>query len=362
MKASKENFQNLFENAGIALCAINGRGVIGLANKKFSEISGIKKTELQNNRNIFDFISGENVGNVRLILTKKVQKLGELKNIECIFTNSAGKSILMLLSLKRLAENKYIISLTDITSIKRSEKNTYLQKRQKEIARLASGIAHEIRNPLSAINTSVEILKDALKLSGQERELMNIILEENKHLDMIIKEFSYYARLLSPEVTLSHINNFIEETIQMNEDKFVDNIEVELKLQKDLPLISIDKSQMRTVFEHIINNAIEAMPEGGNLEISTSHSKNEYGEDQITIQFNDNGIGIKEENMEKIFKPFFSTKENNYGMGLTICERIIDNHNGEIIIQSKVDIGTKVTIHLPVEISPDVEKVLPRLI
>jgi signal transduction histidine kinase len=134
-------------------------------------------------------------------------------------------------------------------------------------------------------------------------------------------------------------------------DKIGNGIQKSLQLDHDLPPIVVDPNQMKQVMINIIKNSIEAMPGGGALTIITRETQNRSGRKIVEVIFKDTGCGIDEFDLKKIFQPFYSTKEKGAGMGLAICERIIQNHGGEIKVESQIGKGAQFVVSLPSKVS-----------
>ncbi len=342
-------YKNYFENAGIAFLIIDEKGTIEHVNCQFESLAETTRKYIINKLTIFDFIAHEERDKIRNMLKNKFKEVTLPFSLPCKFISTKKSNKSVLLNLNYLPdEERTICSFVNVAPVRRAEKYAQQEHFQKELAKVASGLAHEIRNPLSAINTSIEILRDSLLVSGEDEELMNIILEENKRLDQIIKEFSYFARISDPDISLTHINELIEEAINYQQQNAPVTVTILTKLLDSPPPLYVDPSQIKTVLFHIMDNAIEAMSTGGVLEISTSLVKNEFDDDVLLMTFSDSGEGISEQDLDNIFKPFFSNKENHSGMGLPISKRIIEKHKGKIEIESSPEKGTKVMIHLPI--------------
>jgi len=351
MKKTENEFHSAFYNAGVGLSILENSGSITLVNKKLENLSGYSKDELENKKNLADIFSSNCQEIIKSFLNSITIKEQSLDNIPCIVKKGNGKFINVLLSVFQMpGDEKLVASITDVTAYKKFQRNFYLSAHQKNIAKLSSGIAHEIRNPLSAITTSIEILKDSLTVSGQDKKLMEIILEENKRLSNLITEFTRFARLENPDFQMVALNELIEMTIELIRSPQGADISIELNFDETIPIIQGDKKQLELVIKNILTNAVEAMPGGGKITISTTLYHNEYNESQIKASFSDTGIGIDEIDIKKVFRPFYSNKEKTSGMGLAICERIIEAHFGEILIESEKDKGTIVSIVLPTEI------------
>lgn len=212
------------------------------------------------------------------------------------------------------------------------------------LGRLAAGVAHEINNPLTGVLTSGHILLKKTPEDAPEKEDLEVIVKETTRCRKIIKGLLDFARQTKPEMRLSSINEIIEESLSLVENQAsFRNIKIIKELAQSLPLISVDADQIRQVFINIILNAQEAMPKGGVLTISSSQ-KDKF----IEVKFIDTGCGILKENMDKLFDPFFSTKEGGTGLGLAVSYGIIEKHQGSIEVKSELGKGTAVIVKLPV--------------
>lgn len=351
MEKLKNISDSLFEYSGIALAILNSDGTFFFINNKFEQLSEYSKKEITQ-ISFIDMISGKQLYHITNFLdTAKNEQSSKLSSecFECKFTKHNGQQKIILLTLNWLPKyKKFIVSYNDITRIKKEQLNLMRSEHFETIALLGSGVAHKVRNPLSAINTSVEILKDGLELDGEDLELMNIICQETMNLNRIIKDFINFTRIEEPVFNKIQINSLINKTLLHFPDDFWKGINKNIILSDKMPDIYADKEQIKQVLIHIITNAVEAMPFGGKLTIFSLNKLNQYQENQIQIIITDTGTGIDESDKDLILKPFFTTNNTKAGLGLSFCERVIYNHNGEIKIESTFDEGTKVTIYLPV--------------
>ncbi len=224
-------------------------------------------------------------------------------------------------------------------------------ERLKTVAILASGMAHEIKNPLTPIKTFAEQLPQRLDDKEFLLKFSRIISNEVERIDTLVTELLDYAKPTPPKLKTSNIHQLIDHTIDFLNNDLIKN---QITLSKDyqLPtsqLIRIDENQFRQVFLNIFLNAIDAMPNGGLLTITTGFPIKSFGNDRnciITIE--DTGKGIAAEDIAHIFDPFFSKKDRGTGLGLAITHEIIKNHNGKILVESQVAAGTKFIIELPI--------------
>jgi signal transduction histidine kinase len=214
------------------------------------------------------------------------------------------------------------------------------------IGRFSAGIAHEINNPLGAIINYVRNLLANPVFKDKDRGYLELTLKGLFRIEYIVTQILSYSGSQKSEPRIVNINKLIRDTIAFNQHKVKEkNIDVRLNLVDSLPQAFVDPFQIQQVFSNILNNSFDALEEKGKLKIKT------FSDDRfIVMKFMDNGKGIKTDNLEKIFDPFYSTKEvgKGTGLGLFISYNIIQIYNGTIEVTSKEGKGTTVTLKLPV--------------
>ena len=210
------------------------------------------------------------------------------------------------------------------------------------IGKLAGMMAHEIRNPLGVIRSSIYFLNMKLKESMDEKvkKHLDILQKEIDASDKIISDVLTFARIEAPALEEAEINCVVEEAL--SKATIPKTVIVKTDLGERLHKILVDAAQIKQVFSNIILNAVQAMPDGGELKISTSQT-----DKFIAVSFKDSGCGIPRENLDNIFEPLVSTKAKGVGLGLTACQNIIEGHRGTIEVESEVNKGTTFTIKLP---------------
>ena len=218
------------------------------------------------------------------------------------------------------------------------------------LGQLSATIAHEIRNPLTAIKMRVHSLQEELKENPSAKEDTAVIGEEINRMEKIVQNFLDFARPPEPNLQRIDIHRVLEATVNFLSPKVVSqNIEINKKLEATSPEVEIDQAQMHQAFLNIMLNAIEAMPQGGKLEISTSMKNGDRKSTSVLdIEFKDTGVGIPPESKRKLFEPFFTTKQTGTGLGLFIASRIIQMHKGVIVIDSEWGKGTRLNVRLPI--------------
>ena len=245
-------------------------------------------------------------------------------------------------------------SLTDITVRDITEeinKETKLRRSESlaSMTTMAAGIAHEIKNPLAAMKIHLQLLRKAFRSKGRLSEedadrYLSVLDEEIDHLNSIAVDFLFAVRPMNVELILGSINSVIDDLVvfltpEANDKK----IEIRTDLEAFLPSVELDQRYIRQSLLNIVENAFSAMPGGGVLKISTK-----LDGDYETIRIEDNGTGIDEESLSKIFEPYFTTKASGTGLGLTVVYKVVKEHHGDIFVSSEMGKGTVFTIKLPV--------------
>lgn len=214
------------------------------------------------------------------------------------------------------------------------------------LGEMVAGISHEIRNPLGIISSSAALLKKKMKPGDPLISFPDIIVEESGRLNNIITDFLNFAKPKEPNRTPCRVEEVIEKNITFLTSQIDRNgYAVNTHFEENLPEIMADSSMLYQAFLNLLINAMQAMPDGGRVNISAG-----LDSDHLWIFFEDDGRGIEDGLMEKIWDPFFTTKEKGTGLGLGIVKNIIESHQGSITIVNKPGKGARVSIKLPVEI------------
>jgi signal transduction histidine kinase len=241
-----------------------------------------------------------------------------------------------------------IVIVDDVTQEKKAQEERASGERFATLSQLAAGVAHEVGNPLNALQIHLELLrKEIKKLPPQSQEKLGnftkIIKEEIDRLDKIVNQFLEASRPALLKLEEVKIENIVKELVAFLSPEFAtNNIEIKENYSPHIPSFLLDGNQIRQALLNIFKNSIEAMPEGGNIYVSTF-----LRGDRIEIVIKDEGIGIAENNLYRIFEPYFTTKKNGSGLGLMITYRIIKAHGGDMKLKSKLEEGTEITIILP---------------
>jgi two-component system sporulation sensor kinase A len=211
-------------------------------------------------------------------------------------------------------------------------------------------VGHDLRNPLTGIKSATYYLRTTHGSCSEDnrKKMFDVIESAIDHADKIIRDLQEYSREMQLELANCSPQSILKEALALvqvpDRVKIIDNT-------LDNPLIKADKTKIARVFINIIKNAVDAMPEGGTLQIKSTQT-----DGNVEISFADTGIGIPKEAMSKLFTPLVTTKAQGMGFGLAICKRIVDAHQGRITVQSVEGKGTTVTVTMPTETKPKDEK------
>jgi len=231
------------------------------------------------------------------------------------------------------------------------EKSLHRADKLTALGTLASSIAHEIRNPLVSIKTFTQLAPRKFNSRDFLDKFQTIVPEELERMETILNQLLSFGRSSQPEFHPINVEEVIDSILSlMNTELAQSNIEVIKLYGNDIPQIVADGEQLKQVFMNIVLNAIQAMPEGGDLKIITGLQQEFVDSDTsvfVAIKFEDTGCGIPQENLNDLFNPFFTTKNGGSGLGLSISHRIIKEHNGHIDVESTAGKGTTFTVKLP---------------
>lgn len=241
------------------------------------------------------------------------------------------------------------IILRDITEARKETQETIESERLSAVTLLAAGVAHEIGNPLNSLDIQLQLLERRLKkesASDDQKDLagsVSIARNEVRRLDQIITQFLKAVRPAPLDCTLSDLNSLIDETVGFLRGEIEDrDITLEVFPGNHLPLVSLDRDQMRQALYNIIRNSFQAMGTGGLLRVATG-----CDESHVWVSIGDTGGGIEPGSFERIFQPYYTTKEDGNGLGLHVVQRIVRAHGGEIVLNSASGKGLLFTIRLP---------------
>lgn len=347
LKQTQDYTRQVVASMANGLLSINPDGKIASYNLLALELLDLKESEVRekNLKSVFDFKEtgiDDILSGCQSVIDREIshrQKSGEL--------------LPMVLSVTPIRDEGEactgaVIVLRDLREIKQLEKKVRQSEKLAAIGRLAAGVAHEIRNPLSSIRGFARFLAHALSDRSQEREYAEIMVKEVDRINRVVNDLLAFAQPMKPNREPTDISEIIEHTIRLMEvDARSRDVLIHRNISPDLDKLSIDGNQITQALINLILNALQELDTGGSIEVGAEidHSGN-----QINIWVEDNGSGIAHENKGKIFDPFFTTREKGTGLGLAIVHKIAENHGGEIRVDSPLpskNQGCRFTIILP---------------
>ncbi|MDZ7722093.1 MAG: ATP-binding protein [candidate division KSB1 bacterium] len=351
LKQSELKYRTLFEHSGTALALIAPDNSLIMVNHQFRRLSGLSGNEIERINDfseLFDNADQKDIEQI-MVTARSSEYMDEPLNCESVL--KTGDDVFQRVNLNvSLLPNTLIVlaNMTDVTQIRELQNQLNRTQHLAEVGEMSASLAHEIRNPLGAINASIDVLEQSLELDGDEHILFKIIGEETMRVNRIITDFLQFARIQKAELEPVHVNDLLIKEINAVKADFGEVYKIETVLETDVDTIEADSRQIAYVIKSILENAVEAMPEGGKIEITSSMQQDYIGRDQVQFTIKDNGPGFDQDKLQKIVQPFYTTKDKGIGMGMAISERIVQHHNGFIRFKSSAGNGLQVSISLPV--------------
>jgi len=334
--------QVVLSDVSTGVVSVNSRGVVTMVNKHAEEVLGVRKESIVGSHYLKVLDSKYATVFEDMFNQIKRSKKGKTeREFNLSLKDNEAKPIKVTLSL--LSDDLkndlgFVVTFDDLTNVLKAQRVTAWTE-------VAKRIAHEVKNPLTPISLSAQRLRKKFSKDIKDpafNESIDMIIEQTESLKKMVNEFSQFARLPKTEKRKNEINNVIMNALLVYRDGHPD---INFKLEMDSPTVfSFDKSQINRVVINVVGNAVAAL--GGTKEPCISVCTNII-EDDIEILVKDNGSGIDAKTVDKIFEPYVTTKKKGTGLGLSIVKRIIEDHGGEIKVESQIGNGTQVVIRLP---------------
>ena len=335
--------QSIINSLPDKIYEIDENGIINYMSLGLRKGGGIHNREFKG-KHFLDFVTP---GYEDFVLSKwEAAKKGVYDPYEIEAKDNDGrKHNLLITTSPVMGTNHYILVQRDITEFKNLEKQLYDSQKLAALGQLSAGIAHEIRNPLSSIKMSLQILTKRINPEGNDLKRFKIAEKEVDHLEMLVNNILAFAKPVEPKKAPADLSKVLEQAIALAEKGITDKkIDVQTEFA-DIPPVAVDAAMMADAFLNVIRNAVEASKEYGKIKVSLRYA---YETNQsVVVEIKDDGGGIDAEDMPHIFNPFFTRKNYGTGLGLSLVKKIIDIHQGMIDIFSKKNEGTKVLIVLP---------------
>lgn len=341
---AEARYRSLVEQASLGVF-IYQRGQLLYVNPRFLDIFGLQEDDMENLR--VDPLQLLREEDRQLILEQmrdesrigsrfSYQVKGVIRNGEDIYLQVYGSTLL------DHGVPAILGMVEDITEQVMTQEILAKSERLGAIGQLAAGVAHEIRNPLTAIKGFLQLLQP--NLSEHDESHIRIVLDELERINHIISELLYVSKPMAGKYDVKNLHQVLEDVkVLLSTQAILNNINLVSHYEDEVPFVYCDEQQLKQVFLNVIKNAIEAMPNGGQIVVTTTKK----APDKVVVSVADEGCGIPLENLPKLGVPFYTTKDKGTGLGLMVSYRIVETHQGVFAVQSQVDKGTTVTVELP---------------
>jgi len=317
----------------------------GLIN--FLDVKSFAAVPLLSREKVLGGIAADNLVSQRSITEKKLQSL-------MIFANQAALALenaLMYEELRAFSSQLGERVKRATLELEETQRQLFQSEKLAALGKLSAGIAHEIRNPLTSIKILIHSLVDEMATPASREKDLAVIETEIEQVNKIIKQFLDFARPRPPSLEPIDVRKVLEETLALIVYEMeAQEVSLEREYAPGLPPVPMDREQMKQVFLNLLLNAIQAMEQGGKLKVATALKHPVPGTNRgsfAKISFQDTGKGIPEDVKGKVFEPFYSTKEGGIGLGLSIAQRIVEEHGGEIGLESSPGKGTVFYLTIP---------------
>jgi len=336
--------ENVMESMADALISVDDDHNIVTCNRRAAEILGVAEKDLKNKR-IAEVLGIETEEFLRTEGPK-----GVIRDREIEVHHRSGKEIPLSLSAAPLKDETgremgSVLLLRDLREIRDLQEKVRRSERLASLGRLAAGVAHEIRNPLSSIRGFAQFFMQRFKGQEKDQEYASTMVKEVDRLNRVITELLDFARPKEPHREPHSLEEILDHTLEVLKPELAKKkVGVEKKYERKLPLARVDRDQLSQAFLNLLINSLESMEDGGKVRVGIRRE----GQGSLRVSIGDTGKGIPGEDLEKVFEPFFSTKRKGTGLGLSIVHQIVEGHGGDIQVESQKGEGTFFQITLPI--------------
>lgn len=360
LRASETKYRTTVEHTGTAIMLLEENRTISLVNRQMEKLSGYMREEMEGKMPFTKIVHPDDrermIGYHR---ARRERKKDIPSEYEFRFVDKQGKVKESFITIGMIPGTKQsIVSIMDITEIKRMERELEKNRKMALLGEMSAHVAHEVRNPLQKIKTGVELLHHAKELDGRQKKILEGVTSGIDNLEIFVARILDWTRSGKIRPKPYSISNIIEGLIFNRSEQFsLQNIEVQTTFDKDHDSVIVDGIQFRQLMENLIDNALDAMPEGGRLSISSSYVP-EYTFDSgmhwhvggaLEISVEDSGCGIEEKDLLRVFQPFFTKKSKGTGLGLALVQKVIDMHHGHVEAMNSQLGGAKFVLWLPMD-------------
>jgi two-component system, NtrC family, sensor kinase len=350
LKSSESKFRSIFHLSPNAIFVSDEEGQITDLNNAGTRIFEIKNLPDFLNNNLFaNLFQNPDIGEK---IISGVLENGSVNNFESVLITQSGNEIDVSISATLIVDEahqfKFIEGIIrDITEEKRINQHLAQTERLASIGQLAAGVAHEINNPLGVILCYGDLIDKNVESSAQINEDISIVLKHANECKTIVESLLNFGRASDTHFEKADIHHVITEVLAVLSNQLKkQNIHLKQRFNPDIEKVLLDEQKIKQVFMNLLLNSLQAMPDGGELTVSTDYNSDH---ESVSITISDTGCGISQEKLGKIFEPFFTTKEQGKGtgLGLSVSYGIIQQHKGQLTVESRENKGTSFSITLP---------------
>ncbi len=340
--------RSIIESVDTGILTVNLEGHIRSFNRAAEEISGHTYGEVVN-RSIEEVFPG---ASTLINRAESEERMRLRRRLEIVIRKKSGESMVLGLSESPLYERGVkigsILIFQNLTAVKEMERESEKNKQFAFVGQMAAGLAHELRTPLQSISGSIQILRRDLNLEPTDERLMQVILRAKDQMESLVKNFLLMARSNQGKKTETDVGRLVEEVMESLTygTDWNPRVEVHKSLGEYLFVVG-DPAEIRQILWNLMINAMQAMPGGGTLSVTVSRDTLDDRMPAVRIEISDTGCGIEPGQLEKIWEPFYTTKERGSGLGLAIVRRIVETHGGAVAVMSDARQGTRFSIRLP---------------
>lgn len=339
LRESEHKFRNIFNASMDGIILFNNNYEIIEANPAARKILNLSSSDIKSYK-ICDILFSK----MDDLYQEEELDFYEAKTQETIYTLSNGAEKILEISLKHhINEDMNLAVFRDVTEKRELEEQLRKSDTLNVVGELAAGIAHEIRNPMTALKGFIQLLEGSVK--DDFSMYFNVITSELSRIESIITEFLILARPQAIKFSEKDLSIIMKETTELlNAQAILVNVQMILDIEDNLPLIYCEPNQLKQVFINVLKNAIEVMPNGGQIDVKIKQKD----EDNLLVSITDRGSGISEDKIKRLGQPFYTTKERGTGLGLMVSYKIIEEHQGQVVVESEEGKGTTFHIMLPI--------------
>ncbi len=342
---------NIIESMTSGLVSLDADGHVATVNAGARAILGLGSEDVDG-ANVYDVVRVEPAAD-RSEMNRVLTGEREVLETETRVIGKEG-AVPVALSASSLRDEEgkragTVLLFQDLREIEELKEAVERERHLASLGRLAAGVAHEVRNPLSSLKGFAQFFRTKFEPGSEEERYSDIMIEEVERLDRVVQELLDFARPVTPDRKPVPPNTIVEEALALvSEDAQFKRVSIERKLPEGLPDVLVDPMQMRQAMLNVLLNAIEAMNDGGTLTIETARTDSEDGPPAVTLSVTDTGVGMSAEEVGKLFEPFYTTKPRGTGLGMTVVSRVVEQNGGRIGVRSAPGEGTTFSLVLPV--------------